>query len=75
MWMDMGLPMILIEAVVVNVVLDVVNMPACDVLAFQVLLLLKATPRWNTVSGIQQYSSSGMQTSKCYHGHDQMIVD
>ena len=36
----------------VDVVVDVVNMPARDVLAFQVLLLLKATPRWNTVSGI-----------------------
>ena len=53
----------------------VVNMPARDVLAFQVLqLLLKATPRWNTISGIQHHSSSGMRTSKCYHGHDQMIT-
>ena len=47
-----------------DVVVDGVDMPARDVLAFQVLLLLKATPRWNAISGIQQYSSSGMRTSK-----------
>ena len=47
----------------VDVAVDVVNMPARDVLAFQVLLL-KATPRWNAISGIQQYSSSEMQISK-----------
>ena len=52
---------------------DVVNMPARDVLAFQVLLL-KATPKWNTISGIQQYSSSGMWTSNYYNGHDQVIT-
>ena len=58
----------------VDIVADVVNMPTRDVLAFQVLLLLKATPRWNTISGIQQHSSSKMQTSKYYHGHDQVIT-
>ena len=57
----------------VDVVVDVVNMPVCDMLAFQVLLL-KATPRWNIISGVQQYSSSEMRTSKCYHGHDQVIT-
>ena len=35
----------------VDVVVDVVNMPTRDALAFQVLLL-KATPRWNTTGGI-----------------------
>ena len=62
----------------VHVVVDVVNMPAVDVLAFQVLLLLllKATPRWNTTSGIQQHStnSSRTRTSKYHHGHDQVIT-
>ena len=44
----------------VGVVVDVDKMPARDVLAFQVLLLLlKATPRWNTTGDIQQHSSSG----------------
>ena len=49
----------------VNVVVDVDQMPACDALGFQVLLLLKETLRWNTtsISGVQQYSSSGTQTS------------
>ena len=57
----------------VDVVVDVVNMPACDVLAFQVLLLM-AAPRWNTTSDIEQHSSSGTRTSKCYHGHDQVVT-
>ena len=35
----------------VDVVVDVINMPALDTLAFQVLLL-KAAPRWNTISDI-----------------------
>ena len=46
----------------VDVVVDIVDMSARDALAFQVLLL-KALPRWNTASGIQQQSSSRMQTS------------
>ena len=47
------------------------KMPVRDVLEFQVLLLLlKVTPRWNTISGIHQHSSSETQTNKCYHGHD-----
>ena len=33
----------------VDVVVDVVNMPTYDALSFQVLLL-KATPRWNTAT-------------------------
>ena len=56
----------------VDVVFDAVNMHACDVLAFQVLLL-KATPRWNTTSDIQQHSttsSARTRASKCYHDHD-----
>ena len=57
----------------VDVAVDVVNMPARDMLAFQVLLL-KATPRRNTISGIQKHSSSGTQTSKCYYGHDHVIT-
>ena len=37
----------------VDVVVDGVDMPAREVLTFQVLLLLlKVTPRWNTISGI-----------------------
>ena len=48
----------------VDIVVDGVDMPARDVLAFQVLLLLlKVMPRWNTISGIQQHSSSRTQTS------------
>ena len=35
----------------VDVVVDVVNMPVCGAPASQVLLP-KATPRWNTTSGI-----------------------
>ena len=38
----------------VDAVVDGVDMPARDVLVFQVLLLLlKAAPRWNTISGTQ----------------------
>ena len=59
----------------VDIVVDVVNMPVCDVLlAFQVLLLLlKATPRWNftTISGIQQHRSSRMWTSRSQQWHSQ----
>ena len=37
----------------VDVVVNGVDMPARDVPRFQVLLLLlKVTPRWNTISGI-----------------------
>ena len=59
----------------VDVVVDGVDMVALNMLASQVLLLLKATPKGNTISGIQQHSSSGTQTSKCYHGHVQVITD
>ena len=62
----------------VDVDVDVVNMPAHDVLVFQVLLLLlKATSRWNAISGIQQYSttSSGTWTGNHhYHGYNQVIT-
>ena len=61
----------------VDVVVDVVSMPALDVLAFQVLLLLKVTSRWSITSGIQQRSttSSGTRTSNHhYYGHDQLII-
>ena len=58
----------------VDIVVDGVDMPARDVMAFQVLLLLlKVIPRWNTTSGIQQHSttSSGTRTGNHhYHGHD-----
>ena len=49
----------------VDSVVDVDQMPTCDTLAFQVLLLLNETPRRNTTStsGSQQHSSSGTQTS------------
>ena len=48
----------------VDIVVDVDQMPTCDALAFQgLVLLLKETPRWNTTSGIQQHSSSGTRTS------------
>ena len=36
----------------VDIVIDGVDMPARDVLAFQMLLLLKVMPRWNAISGI-----------------------
>ena len=46
-----------------------IDMLTLDVLVFQVLLLLlllllllKAAPRWNATSGIQQHSSSGTRT-------------
>ena len=45
------------------VVDDVDQMPARDVLAFQVLLL-KAASRWSTTSGIQQHNISGTRTSQ-----------
>ena len=54
----------------VDVVVDGVDMPVCDVLAFQVLLLLlKETSRRNTTStsGIHN-SSSGTRTSS-QHWH------
>ena len=35
------------------VVDDIDRMPVCDVLTFQVLLLLKATPRWKATGNIQ----------------------
>ena len=35
----------------VDDVVDGLGIPACDMLAFQ-MLLLKVTPRWNTISGI-----------------------
>ena len=42
----------------VDIVVDGVDMPTRDVLAFQVLLLLpKAMPRWKTTSGVHQCSS------------------
>ena len=47
----------------VDVVVDVVSMPAGDVLAFQMLVLLKATPKWNTVCGIQQLAAEWKQTN------------
>ena len=46
----------------VDVVVDGLDMPVRDVLAFQVLLL-KAMPRWNTISGIQQHNSTRTRTS------------
>ena len=45
-----------------DAVVDVVNMPAHNALAFQVLLL-KAMPRWNSISGIQQHSSRKRSSS------------
>ena len=56
------------------VVVDDDDRATREVLAFQVLLVPMATPRWNIISGSQQYSSSEMWTSKCYHGHDQVIT-
>ena len=48
-----------------DIIVDGVDMPAPDMLAFQMLLplLLKVILRWNTFSGIQQQSSTRTQTS------------
>ena len=52
----------------VDIVVDGVDMPACDVLVFQVLLLLlKVMPRWNTTSGIQQHSTTSIGTQTGNH--------
>ena len=38
----------------IDIAVNGVDMPACNVLTFQILLLLlKAMPRWNTISGVQ----------------------
>ena len=62
----------------VDVAVDGVDMPARDVMAFQMLLLLlKTMPRWNTISGMQQHitTSSGTRTGNHhYHSHDQVIT-